>query len=131
MAAHRRGSLAHGGDDVVLPSTPDNDVGRRFPNGWFRIAPLPGTKFERVGADELLFLDSRSRQQPIYVSSPFPPALWDCAFQGHLIAEKRAEAPSRLGPSQAHSTARDHAPARRAASRTLAAARGNRAVAHA
>ena len=40
---------------------PDTDVGRRFPDGCFRIDPTPGTAIERVGGDELLFADGRSR----------------------------------------------------------------------
>jgi cellobiose phosphorylase len=75
------------GEDVVLPSTPDNDVGRRFPNGSFRIAPLSGTKFERVGADELLFLDGQSRQQPYLCVVTAPSRTAGLRIQGHLIAE--------------------------------------------
>ena len=52
------------GDDIVVTAAPDSDVGRRFPNGSFRIAPATGTQFERVGGDELLFVDGRSREQP-------------------------------------------------------------------
>ena len=43
---------------------PDTDVGRRFPDGIFRLDPLAGTAIERVGGDELLFADGRSREQP-------------------------------------------------------------------
>lgn len=42
----------------------ESDVGRRFPEGGFRIDPLPGTLIERAGGDELLFVDDRSRSQP-------------------------------------------------------------------
>jgi cellobiose phosphorylase len=51
-------------DAILVAAAPDSDVGRRFPDGRFRITPAPGTRFERVGGDELLFLDGRSRQQP-------------------------------------------------------------------
>ncbi|HUL11051.1 MAG TPA: hypothetical protein VLU73_02625, partial [Methylococcaceae bacterium] len=40
----------------------ESDVGRRFPDGSFRIEPLPGTSLEQVGGDELLYADGRSRQ---------------------------------------------------------------------
>jgi cellobiose phosphorylase len=53
----------HGGGIVIRP-LPESDVGRRFPEGSFRIDPGRGTLIERVGGDELLFIDGRSRQQP-------------------------------------------------------------------
>jgi cellobiose phosphorylase len=49
---------------VFVRPIPDCDVGRRFPDGGFRIDPWPGTVIERLGGDELLFADGRSRQQP-------------------------------------------------------------------
>src|SRR5262249_17520768 len=49
---------------VFVRPIPDSDVGWRFPNGGFRIDPLPGTVIERLGGDELLFADGRSRHQP-------------------------------------------------------------------
>jgi len=52
---------AHG---VFVAPLPDTDIGRRFPEGGFHVAPLPGTVLERVGGDELLFADGVSRDQP-------------------------------------------------------------------
>jgi cellobiose phosphorylase len=52
------------GDAVVLATIADSELGRRFPDGSFRISPVVGTQFERVGGDELLFADGRSRDQP-------------------------------------------------------------------
>ena len=46
---------------------PDTDLGRRFPDGGFRFDPAPGTDFEQVGGDELLFEDGHSRGQPFLV----------------------------------------------------------------
>jgi cellobiose phosphorylase len=46
---------------------PDTDLGRRFPRGGFRFDPAPGTDFERVGGDELLFGDGTTRGQPFLV----------------------------------------------------------------
>ena len=51
-------------EGVFVRPIPDCDVGRRFPTGGFRIEPLPGTVIERLGGDELLFADGRSRHQP-------------------------------------------------------------------
>src|SRR5262249_34842708 len=55
------------GERVVLRTAPDTDMGRRFPDGSFRFDPEPGTVVERVGGDELLFADGRSRRQPYLV----------------------------------------------------------------
>ena len=52
------------GAQIILEPAANTDLGRRFPNGSFHIAPLPGTQFQQVGGDEVLFLDGRSRQQP-------------------------------------------------------------------
>ena len=49
---------------VFMHPVPDFDVGRRFPQGGLRIEPTSGTVFERIGGDELLFLDGHSRIQP-------------------------------------------------------------------
>src|SRR4029453_9059333 len=55
---------AQEGQSVFIRPIPDSDLGWRFPEGGFRINPLPGTVIERLGTDELLFADGRSRNQP-------------------------------------------------------------------
>ena len=52
------------GQGFFIRPIPECDVGRRFPDGGFRIDPLPASAIERVGGDELLFEDGQSRQQP-------------------------------------------------------------------
>ena len=52
-------------EGVFVQPTPESDVGRRFPDGGFRIVPLPGTIIERIGGDELLFADGRSRESAL------------------------------------------------------------------
>jgi 1,2-beta-oligoglucan phosphorylase len=52
------------GQGVFIRPIPDCDLGWRFPEGGFRINPLPGTIIERLGTDELLFADGVSRNQP-------------------------------------------------------------------
>lgn len=52
----------HRGGIVIRP-IPESEVGRRFPDGSFRIDPGQGTLIESVGGDELLFVDGRSRHQ--------------------------------------------------------------------
>ena len=41
----------------------ESDVARRFPEGGFRIVPLGGTVMERIGRDEMLYVDGLSRNQ--------------------------------------------------------------------
>jgi cellobiose phosphorylase len=75
------------GDVIVVSAAADGDVGRRFPKGSFQIAPLPGSKFEKVGGDELLFLDGRSRQQPFFCIVTEPAKVVGLSIRGHLLSE--------------------------------------------
>ncbi len=59
---------------VFVRAVPDSDVGRRFSEGGFRIEPSPGTALEKLGGDELLFRDGRSRHLP-YLCLISAPAL--------------------------------------------------------
>ena len=52
------------GSTAFVRAIPDSDVGRRFPDGGFLVAPAEGTQVEGIGGDELLFADGVSRQQP-------------------------------------------------------------------
>src|SRR6202044_3155402 len=47
---------------------------------------LPGTAFERVGDDALLFLDGRSRQQPFLCLVTAPTATAGLRIQGQLLS---------------------------------------------
>jgi 1,2-beta-oligoglucan phosphorylase len=74
------------GTKIVLVPAPNTDLGRRFPNGTFSIAPLTGTQFQQVGGDELLFLDRRSRQQPfVCVVTEAAPSV-GLTIRGQLVA---------------------------------------------
>jgi cellobiose phosphorylase len=73
-----------GGGLFVRP-IPQCDVGWRFPEGGFRLDPAPGTILEKVGGDELLFLDSRSRQQPFLCLITAPAAAIGLRITGHLL----------------------------------------------
>jgi 1,2-beta-oligoglucan phosphorylase len=72
-------------DKIVLAPAPNTDLGRRFPNGSFYIEPLPGTKFQQVGGDELLFLDQRSRQQPFVCIVTAPSSSVGLTIGGELV----------------------------------------------
>jgi cellobiose phosphorylase len=91
------------GSDIVVTAVPDSDVGRRFPNGSFHIVPGPGTQFDRIGGDELLFVDGRSRQQPYICVATAPVRVVELRIRGHLLSESlpapiRAEPADRIIP---------------------------------
>ncbi len=73
-------------EGVFVRPLPESDVGRRFPEGGFRIAPLPGTILQEVGGDELLFRDSRSRNQPYLCMITGPAASAGFRLKGELIS---------------------------------------------
>lgn len=75
------------GPDVVVEAAADSDVGRRFPGGTFRIAPQTATRFEKVGGDELLFLDGQSRREPFISIVTAPAMSTGVRIRGTLIDE--------------------------------------------
>jgi cellobiose phosphorylase len=78
---------------LFVQPVPDSDVGRRFPEGGFLIEPSPGTVFEKVGGDELLFLDGRSRHLPYLCLIIAPVVSAGFSLKGCLVkGEKEAEA---------------------------------------
>jgi cellobiose phosphorylase len=73
--------------DLLLAPPPESEIGTRFPKGKFRIAPDSGTQLERVGADELLFLDGISRAQPFVCLITAASARIGLAFRGELVMQ--------------------------------------------
>ena len=61
-------------DGIAVRPAPGSELAQRFASGDFLIAPAPATRIAKVGGDELLFADGRSRQQP-YVCLLTEPAL--------------------------------------------------------
>ncbi|HSW27802.1 MAG TPA: hypothetical protein VLJ62_33925, partial [Burkholderiaceae bacterium] len=80
------------GQGVVVACRPDSDVGRRFPNGTFRIDATPETAIEQVGGDELLFADGRSRNQPFVVLITASGTSIGLRITGQLVAAAPAAA---------------------------------------
>ncbi len=106
------------GEDIVIRPAADTDLGRRFPHGSFRLVPTPGTQFERVGGDELLFHDGRGRQQPFVCLLTTPTTRAGLSIRGELIGASVptplvAENPADLTPllvvqTSAHNSQVDH-----------------------
>ncbi len=62
----------------------------RFPEGTFEIAPVSGTKIEKIGGDELLFLDGRTRDEPFLCLITAASSAVDIQIRGHLIPTREA-----------------------------------------
>ena len=75
------------GEEIVVSPAAATDLGRRFPTGNFTIAATAGTHFERVGGDELLFIDALSRKQPFVCIVTAPASQVGSSIRGHLVAE--------------------------------------------
>ena len=91
------------GSTVVVTPAADTEAARRFPNGSFSLAPLGSTEFQRVGGDELLFADGRSREQPYICIVTAPARAAVLRIRGHLVDESappplRVEKPVALAP---------------------------------
>jgi len=86
------------GNTLVVTPASASDVGRRFPRGEFHITLTPETAVQRVGADELLFPDGRSRQEPYLCIETSAARRAGLSFHGHLVAEE-SQTPWRL-PSE-------------------------------
>jgi cellobiose phosphorylase len=87
------------GDSLVVTPAPGSDVGRRFPGGEFRITIGAETAIERIGNDELLFLDGRSRGEPCLCIETAPGRRASLIVRGGLVAEE-TQTPWRLAPGE-------------------------------
>lgn len=58
------------GGSIFVRAIPESDVGRRFPEGGFRITANETTAVTAIGGDELLFSDGVSAVNPSSVWSP-------------------------------------------------------------
>lgn len=82
-----------------MKPAPGSDVGRRFPGGAFQIDLAPGAPIARVGTDELLFLDGRSRQAPYLCIETSAGRRLGLTFRGRLLAEE-SQTSWRLPPGE-------------------------------
>jgi cellobiose phosphorylase len=75
----------HDAQGVLVRVPPGSELGRRFPQGCFRVDPDAETPIERVGGDELLFLDGRPRGEPFLVLRTAPTAWAGFRLSGRLV----------------------------------------------
>lgn len=78
--------LERDGTAFLLRPLPETDAGRRFPEGWFRIAPGADTVVARAGGDEMLFVDGGSRSLPWFVIETEPSSGVSFGITGGLVA---------------------------------------------
>lgn len=72
-------------DGIRVSAAPDTDVGRRFPEGCFRLVASEGTVIESVGRDELLFTDGVSRGRHFLCLVTAASSALNLSIEGHLI----------------------------------------------
>jgi cellobiose phosphorylase len=87
------------GRDIVVVPRAGSELGSRFPDGSFQLIPEAGTEFERVGGDELLFIDGCSRLQPYLCIVTAPGRSIALGIRGQLVAEAD-QAPQRVPSGQ-------------------------------
>jgi 1,2-beta-oligoglucan phosphorylase len=69
---------------VAVPA--GSGLAERFPEGGFRIAPALGSRFDRVGGDELLFEDGGSRNLPFVCIGCNATTEFGLTIRGELLA---------------------------------------------
>lgn len=77
------------GNAIVIEPAQGSELARRFPEGNFTIAPHESTTLERVGGDELLFQDGRSRQQPFVCAIIAASNGFGLTMRGNLVANSK------------------------------------------
>ena len=87
------------GEDIVVAPVAGSEIGRRFPDGNFQLTPDADTHFERVGGDELLFIDGHSRRQPYLCVVTARSRSIGLRIRGQLIAAA-SQSPLRLADEQ-------------------------------
>lgn len=81
-------------DGIALAPAAASELGQRFAGGDFLISAAAGTHFERLGGDELLFSDGRSRQQPYFCVITAPAVSVGLKLRGRLIVESHGDSPA-------------------------------------
>lgn len=72
---------------VTVEPAVGTDIGQRFERGAFKIAPAGAATFERVGGDELLFVDGQSRGEPYVCAITHASNSCGVLLTGHLVVD--------------------------------------------
>jgi CRISPR-associated protein Csx3 len=76
------------GQSIRVFAPEGSELARRFPGGSFRLTLGAGNQLERVGGDELLYADARSRNQSYLCLLGAPAREFDLQLCGELIREE-------------------------------------------
>jgi cellobiose phosphorylase len=87
---------------VFVAVPPGSDLAERFPEGGFRIEPATGSRFDRVGGDELLFEDGGSRGQPFVCIGCEATTSFGLTIRGELVAASSVPATAALQAPRWH-----------------------------
>jgi 1,2-beta-oligoglucan phosphorylase len=87
------------GEDILVAPLAGSEIGRRFPDGSFQLTPDAGTHFERVGGDELLFIDGHTRREPYLCVVTARSRSVGLRIRGQLIAAG-SQSPLRVADDQ-------------------------------
>lgn len=79
--------LERRGNDIVVAPTAASEIERRLPGGAFVLRAAAGTSFAKVGRDELLFEDGRSRNEPFVCLLTEPTTQLGMRIVGELVRE--------------------------------------------
>lgn len=80
-------------EGVFIKAIPDSDVGRRFPDGGFRITAEAEMLIEIIGGDELLFADGLTRGQPFLCFRTAPCQTFGLTIRGFLLETNNSHIP--------------------------------------
>lgn len=75
------------GGRVRVTVTPGSELAQRFPQGAFVIEASPETLVERVGGDESIYRDGRTREQPFVCIVTAPTRSAKFSIRGDLVPE--------------------------------------------
>ncbi|MET0535905.1 MAG: hypothetical protein ABW171_16935 [Steroidobacter sp.] len=75
------------GKDIVVRPADGSELAQRFAEGVFVITATDESQVERVGADELLFVDGRSRRQPYLCIVASAAKSFGLGLRGKLVTE--------------------------------------------
>lgn len=94
--ANGAGGPERDGAGVFIGVPAGGDLSARFPEGGFHVAAAPSTRFDRLGGDELLYADGRSRGEPYVCLGTDATRAFGLRITGHLIGTPASSETSAL-----------------------------------
>lgn len=76
----------HVSNEIIVKAAPRSDVGQRFPKGCFAITSDEAHLWQKIGGDEMLWEDHRSRGEPYLCLKTHIANAMSLAIEGRLLA---------------------------------------------